>query len=81
MLADIKSNVKNLIIIDGNKLAAEAGSVKACNVVLLGASAGAGFLPITLEQLIKAIEDNVSPKYKEINKKALEIGYNFAKNN
>jgi indolepyruvate ferredoxin oxidoreductase beta subunit len=79
MMDDIKSNVKNLLIIDAGKLAIEAGSVKAGNVVLLGAAAGAGYLPISVEQLVKAIDENVPPKYRELNKRAFEMGYQYAK--
>ncbi len=75
----IRSSSSNAIFLDGYALAEEAGSVKALNIVLLGAAAGAGFLPFDKDQLEKAIEENVSRKFLELNRKAFNIGFSYVK--
>ena len=65
-----KQNI-NLITVDGEKICEELGSPKALNVVLLGAASGSDVLGITKEELKKAIETKLNPKFLEINVKAL----------
>ena len=65
-----KQNI-NLIAVDGEKICRELGSPKALNVVLLGAASGSNVLGITKEELKKAIETKLNPKFLEINVKAL----------
>ena len=57
---------------DALKIAEECGSVKAVNVVLLGAASKD--LPFDEAAWIKVIEENVKPKFVELNKKAFEMG-------
>ncbi len=75
--ADIVERLKqkniDLIEVEADKLAEEAGSKKAANIVLLGCLAG--FLPIGKEVWHSYIERRVPPKTIEINKKAFDIGY------
>jgi indolepyruvate ferredoxin oxidoreductase, beta subunit len=78
LLQFIKSRVKRLVVIDASKLAAEAGSVKATNVVLLGAACGAGFLPFDKDRFLAVVGNNVPQKFKALNKKAFTCGEQFA---
>lgn len=59
---------------DALRIAEECGSVKAVNVVLLGAASKE--MPFDEEAWIKVIEENVKPKFIELNKKAFEMGRN-----
>ncbi len=59
---------------DALRIAEECGSVKAVNVVLLGAASKD--MPFDEEAWIKVIEENVKPKFIELNKKAFEMGRN-----
>ena len=59
---------------DALRIAEECGSVKAVNVVLLGAASKD--LPFDEDAWIKVIEENVKPKFVELNKKAFEMGRN-----
>ena len=59
---------------DALRIAEESGSVKAVNVVLLGAASKD--LPFDEDAWIKVIEENVKPKFVELNKKAFEMGRN-----
>ena len=59
---------------DALKLAEEAGSAKAVNIVLMGhLSKNFDF---TQEQWLEAIEQSVPPKFLELNKKAFLLGAN-----
>ena len=58
--------------IDGLGIAEECGTVKAVNVVLLGAASKD--LPFSEKEWLKVIENNVKPKFIDINKKAFEMG-------
>lgn len=78
MMDFLKQKVKRLVAIDALKLANEAGSAKATNVVMLGAAVGAGFLPFEKNGFLKVICNNVPPKFRKLNEKAFESGYNFA---
>jgi indolepyruvate ferredoxin oxidoreductase, beta subunit len=73
MLQYIKDKVKRLVVIDALAIAAEAGSLKAANVVMLGAAAGAGFLPFDKERFLTVISENVPPKFKDLNSKAFQF--------
>ncbi|MCI7144935.1 MAG: indolepyruvate oxidoreductase subunit beta [Clostridiales bacterium] len=68
----IKSRAGRVVAFDALKIAEECGSSKAVNVVLLGAASGS--LPFGEEQWIKVIEENVKPKFVDLNKEAFIKG-------
>lgn len=68
----IKANFVDFILVDGQRLAAEAGNVRAANTVLLGAVSKR--LDIAEEFWIKALEKMVPSKAVEINKRAFLMG-------
>lgn len=72
----IKKTGVKVIALDALKLAAEAGSEKAVNVVLIGAFAR--FCAFGKEEVEKLIKECVPPKFLQINMKAFELGYNSA---
>ena len=78
MLQYIKNRVSRLVVVDAPGMAAEAGSVKATNVVLLGAACGAGFLPFDKDRFLAVIAANVPGKFKALNEKAFTAGVKFA---
>ena len=65
-----KQNI-NLIAVDGEKICKELGSPKALNVVLRRAATKSKKLGITKEEIKKAIETKLNPKFLEMNIKAL----------
>ncbi len=71
VLADKAGMVKAF---DALKIAEGCGSVKAVNVVLLGAASKD--LPFSETAWLKVIEENVKPKFIELNKKAFTLGRN-----
>ena len=59
--------------VDATALAAEAGSVKATNVVLLGVAAR--FLGFEKDMWVEIIRSTVPPKTIAVNEKAFELGF------
>lgn len=68
----LEANADKVKAFDALKIAEDCGSVKAVNVVLLGAASKD--LPFDEESWIKVIEENVKPKFIALNKKAFEMG-------
>ena len=76
--ADIINEMKEKGIhvddIDALALANEAGSSKACNIVLMGRLAK--YFDMPKDKWLEAIEKCVKPRFIEINKRAFDLGYN-----
>jgi indolepyruvate ferredoxin oxidoreductase beta subunit len=69
--------VANLVQLDADALAHDAGSVLSLNMVMLGALAkNAPNLPITADHLRASIEQNTKAKFLDMNLKAFDLGYN-----
>ena len=72
-LADkIKAAGLELDAFDALKLAEEAGSSKAVNIVLMGRLSK--YFDFTMEEWMDAIEKSVPTKFLELNKKAFQLG-------
>ncbi len=74
VLDEMREKGVNVDAIDALSLAGEAGSVKACNIVLMGRLAK--YFDIPEEKWESAIEKCVKPAFVDINKKAFTLGYN-----
>ena len=70
---------KEVIMIDGSSLALEAGNIRTLNIVMLGASAETGRLPIYNETLENTMLRMVPPGTKDMNQKAFALGWNTIK--
>ena len=68
----IKAAGLKLDAFDALKLAEEAGSSKAVNIVLMGRLSR--YFDFTLEEWLDAIEKSVPAKFLELNKKAFQLG-------
>ncbi len=73
MLDYLRSNVKNLTIIDGEKICEECGSSKVLNIALLAGAAKSGSLGIDVDGLKKAIKSKIPEKFHALNLKAVEL--------
>lgn len=71
----MEQNGVHVDALDALSLAVEAGSAKACNIVLMGRLAK--YFGMDTEKWENAIEKCVKPQFVEINKKAFELGYNL----
>lgn len=76
VLDDLKATGVCVDSLDALTLAESAGSQKAVNIVLMGRLAK--YLNIPYARWIEEIEKTVKPKFIDINKKAFELGYNYA---
>ncbi|HHY70813.1 MAG TPA: 2-oxoacid:ferredoxin oxidoreductase subunit gamma [Thermoanaerobacterales bacterium] len=70
-----EANVDNLFSIPATQLAENEVGNKICtNIVMLGAVAGASGI-VSIESLRKALVKHVPAKYKDLNLKALDLGF------
>ncbi len=74
-LTRLKETFDRVYLFAGEKLAKEAGTARALNVVALGALAGTGLLPFAKEDFLNAIKTLVKPRFVEANLKAFEAGF------
>jgi len=72
----LKQRVKDLVSLDADALAHEAGNVLSLNMVMLGALLKHAVLPVTAENIKEAITQNTRKDFLDINLKAFELGYN-----
>ena len=77
---DIRSVAKNIIILDANKIAMEAGNILSANVVLLGVLAGIKIIPLSEKILKEMVKRFVPKKALEINVKAFDMGNKIGTN-
>lgn len=79
LISILKENYKNVLPIEGNKLAIEAGSMLSLNMVMLGAVVADDNFPISKDVVIDAMKNNLNPKFHDMNLKAIESGYEWIK--
>ena len=76
MLAYLKKNVERLTVVDCERAASEIGSLKVVNMILLGAAAATGELPISMANIKTCLAKRLKPQLLEMNYKALEYTLN-----
>jgi indolepyruvate ferredoxin oxidoreductase beta subunit len=79
IMAKLKKVTDRIITLDASGLAKEAGSLQAANVVMLGALFGTGLMPVEDKFAKEAILSRFKAKVGEINIKAFDLGYEYAK--
>ena len=73
----IQKNIKQPIIIDGEKLCRQAGSAKVLNVIMLGVAVKEKLLPFSREQITATLTANLPDKFLDLNLQALNIGLDY----
>lgn len=63
-----------VLVIESTKLATQAGSPVVQNIVMVGALAGSGYLPIPKETFEQVINDVVPQKVLDLNQRAFKMG-------
>lgn len=71
IMAYLRANVANLVKVDADQAAADLGSAKCLNVVLLGAAARAGELGLSTDDLLTAIHGRLPQRLWGLNERAL----------
>jgi len=79
ILEKIHRFTKKVIIVPTEKLSKQAGSILTRNVILIGALAATGKIPIKTESLMEALKELVPAKQLEMNIKAFKLGFEYAK--
>ena len=74
LMGHLKERVKQLTLIDGEKLISQCGNPRVVNVALLGVALTGKGLPFTPEDIIRIMTRQVPPQFLELNLKALRIG-------
>jgi len=74
----IQSMVKRLITLDAKALAQKAGTAVSANVVMVGALARSGVIPIPKEAFEETIRTKTKEKFVDVNLKAFELGFEAA---
>jgi indolepyruvate ferredoxin oxidoreductase, beta subunit len=73
--------VKNHIIVDGDKIAREAGSLRSANIVILGAASPFINMPVaSIENAIRSLFGKKGGDIIEINMRALRAGLEYSTN-
>ena len=68
----LRERVENLVVVDAAAAAADLGSSKCLNVVLLGAAVKSGAISLTVEDIKRAIANKLPERFHELNYRALE---------
>jgi indolepyruvate ferredoxin oxidoreductase beta subunit len=79
ILDKIRRFTKNVTVVETRKLTEEAGSSLTRNIVMIGALAAFGKLPIKKESLLETVQELVPAKHLDKNVKAFELGYKSVK--
>ena len=74
----IRAKTKKLVAFDALSLARKAGSPMVLNMVLIGALAQTGILPMTADHIKDAIETKTKPSFVDMNKTAFDLGFEAA---
>lgn len=83
MIDYLKKHVKNLVLIDGEKLLSECINAKTLNVALLGTASESGVFPFSIDEMKDALRAALPQRYLDINLNSFEIGrrmYNETRN-
>lgn len=67
--------VADLKILPATEIAREAGEIRSMNLVMVGALAASGLLPMKKESYLRAMEGSFQGRALEINRQAFESGY------
>lgn len=72
ILGELTSRGINVVAIDAFAIAREVGEMKTVNVAMVGAMSN--FLAVSPDVFIKVIDTKVKEQFREVNKKAFELG-------
>ena len=79
LVRSIESVSKNLKTIDATNIAVSAGKAVAANAVMIGAVASTKGFPLSKDLLKEVLLEVVPEKFRELNSKAFDLGYDSIK--
>jgi indolepyruvate ferredoxin oxidoreductase beta subunit len=74
LLAPIRAAAGKLLLVDGPSLVQRIGVSRTLNVLMLGALAGLGLLPLSVEQVWRGVEERSPRRFAEANRQAFDMG-------
>jgi indolepyruvate ferredoxin oxidoreductase beta subunit len=74
LIARLDEMTAEVRVIESTELAKEAGEAMASNVVMVGALAGSGWVPIPAETFIAVLSEVIPRKILSVNQRAFELG-------
>lgn len=77
ILETLETSAGELIALDAEKLAKDAGDIIAVNSVLLGVLAASGRLPFPQKILLDSLLETVPDRFSEMNRRAFDLGFNY----
>lgn len=75
LVNSVKSVSDHLITVEATKIALEAGKAVAANAVMIGAVGAMKGFPLSKELLKEVLLETVPEKFRELNSKAFDMGY------
>lgn len=78
LVTELSKDVKSSYALPATKIATALGNRTSANMVVLGYIAGI-FDFFTKEQLVDTVQAETNPKFLEVNLKAIDAGYSYAK--
>ena len=75
VINELESKVSRVYPIDANKIAKTAGHPLSMNMAMLGAVTAMDTFPLSKEDIIETMKENLPPKTIDINVKAFKMGY------
>ncbi|MFW5952976.1 MAG: indolepyruvate ferredoxin oxidoreductase subunit beta [Candidatus Natronoplasma sp.] len=79
ILPSLERSTDKLISLNSEKLAKEAGAAITQNIVMLGGLTATDVLPLTYDDMLRAVENKVPERFVDVNLKAFEKGFGKAK--
>ena len=79
VVRQVEGFTKNVVVVEAARIAVETGNILTRNVVMIGALAAAGNVPVKIANVKSALRELVPAKYLEANVKAFELGYKYTK--
>jgi len=79
IIEKMRSASSRVIRVNATEIAIELGGAIATNSVLIGAVAAVKGFPLSAEELMKSLLDRVPEKFREMNERAFQTGYQVAK--
>jgi len=74
LIGSIRAATPHVFPIEATRIAAEAGSTKALNMVMLGCLLGSGLLPCSPGDFWSAVAADAPPAWAEVNRRAFDLG-------
>lgn len=74
LIARLEEMTDQVRVIESTELAKEAGEAMASNVVMVGALAGSGWVPVSVETFTSILGEVIPKKILSINQRAFELG-------